>query len=302
MQHIASLVSKQRQLVADMETDEQISVLQSLIKKPPQNSRVVQISPELALYILENLNVGNRTQKARSIRTYSADMLCNKWSLTGQPIVFGNHGYLLDGQNRLAACVRAGVPFTTHAVFGVEPHSFVHFDIGKNRTATDVFTIMGIKYPRETGLAVRLLKAWRFGFAEAKHIGMSNEDLRNEYDSMNKDLLELAIKCSKKANQTTSYPVSSLTALFYTVALKGDLERVKQFMEDLSQGFGKGPRSPVRLLLETVMRLRMDKTVPLTSAGYNILLARTWNNYKLDRASKKKDMVVTKHDTLPDII
>ena len=102
MQQIASLISKQRQLIADMETDEQISVLQSLIKRPPQNSRVVQISPELAMYILENLNVGNRTPKVRSIKLYSRDMANNNWSLTGQPIVFGNHGYLLDGQNRLA--------------------------------------------------------------------------------------------------------------------------------------------------------------------------------------------------------
>ena len=93
-----------------------------------------------------------------------------------------------------------------------------------------------------------------------------------------------------------------MTALFYTAAKNGDIELVKKFMEDLSQGFGKGPRSPIRLLLETIVRLKMDKTVPLTVAGYNILLSRTWANYKLDRASKKKDMVISKHDTMPDII
>ena len=301
MQQIASLISKQRQLIADMETDEQISVLQSLIKRPPQNSRVVQISPELAMYILENLNVGNRTQKRRSINLYSRDMANNNWSLTGQPIVFGNHGYLLDGQNRLAACVRAGVPFTSHAVFGVEPSSFVHFDIGKNRSAADVFTIMGIKYPRETGFAVRMLYEWSRGLPEARGIALTNDDLRAMYNKMDTDLLELAIKFSKKANQTTSYPVSSLTSLFYTAAKNGDLDLAKKFMEDLSQGFGKGPRSPIRLLLETIIRLKMDKTVPLTMFMYNILLIRTWNNYKLGKASMKKDMQFNKNDVLPDV-
>ena len=144
---ITPIASKQRQLIADMDTADQISTLRSLIKNPPQNSRVVQLSPELAKYVLEQLNIGNRSQKPKQIAKYAADMKNDDWSLTGVPIVFGSHGYLLDGQNRLAACVRADVPFTTHAVFGVEPDSFVHFDIGKNRTGADVFTI-GCSIPK----------------------------------------------------------------------------------------------------------------------------------------------------------
>ena len=52
--------------------------------------------------------------------------------------MFGNHGYLLDGQE---ACVRAGVPFTS---------------FGKNRSAADVFTYP--KYPRRQMRGVGLIK------------------------------------------------------------------------------------------------------------------------------------------------
>lgn len=302
MQSIANLVSKQRQLVADMDTPEQVSTLHSLIKNPPQNSRVVQFSPELALYILENLNVGNRSQKPRQIRNYAKDMTDNNWSLTGQPIVFGNHGQLLDGQNRLSACVRADVPFTTHAVFGVDNKSFVHFDIGKNRNSTDVFTIMKVPYPRETGLTVRLLEAWNNGKTSTRGVQMSNDDLRKYYSGLDEKVLELAIKSAKKVNQTTSYPIAHLATLFYIVAKKNDMETVKSFLNDLATGFGKGPRSPVRYLLETIVKHKMDKTTTLTSDMYTILLIRTWNNYKLGKASVMKDMRIRIGDPMPDIL
>lgn len=303
MQSIANLVSKQRQLSADLDINEQMSTLHSLVKNPPQNSRVVQFSPELAAYILENLNVGNRSPKPKQIRAYSNDMSGDRWSLTGQPIVFGSHGMLLDGQNRLSACVRANKPFTTHAVFGVEPASFVHFDIGKNRNNTDVFTILGVPYPRETGLVIRLLMAWDAGKSSTRGVNATNDQMRQYYvDNVDEVMLELAIKSAKHANKTTSYPVAHLATLFYKAAKAGQLEKVKAFMIDLSSGFGSGPRAPVRYLLETIVKLKMDKTTPVTSDMYSILLVRTWNNYKLGKASVLKDMRVKIGDPLPDIL
>jgi len=300
--NIAKIVSKQRQLVAGMELADQIATLDSLVNNPPQNSRVVQFSPELAEFILKEKNLGNRAQKVRQIRRYSEDMSHDNWSLTGQPIVFGNHGNLLDGQNRLAACVKANVPFTTHAVFGVEPKSFVHFDIGKNRNATDVFTIMGVKYARETGLVVRLFTAWQNGHAGSGNTLMSNDELRKAYNTMDTEMLELAIKKAKRVNEMTDYPVSHLATLFYCTAMNGDIELVKNFMDDMAARFGKGVRSPVRALLENVGRMKMDKTQKITSAMFSIMLARTWNNYKIGRASVKSDFNIRIDTPMPNLV
>lgn len=62
------VVSKQRQLSAGISVEEQINNLSSLIKNPPQNSRVIEVSPKLAEYILENLNIGNRSKKVEKIK------------------------------------------------------------------------------------------------------------------------------------------------------------------------------------------------------------------------------------------
>lgn len=301
MENLRSITSKQRQLIADMDTPEQVKTLHSLIKNPPQNSRVVEFSPELALYILDNLNVGNRTQKARSISRYAADMTNGNWSLTGVPIVFGSHGYLLDGQNRLAACVRANKPFRTHAVFGVAPESFVHFDIGKTRTSVDVFTTMGVPYPKDTGHAIRMIQAWSTGRTDTRSIETSNDQLREAYHNIDQQLLEFAIKEARKTNRVTSYPVSSLVALIYIASKNGHSEKVKQFVRDLAAGFGDGPRAPCRLLLEKVAFLKMDRSQTITQHMYTIMLARTWVNYKMGKASVKRDMIVKLDDALPTI-
>ena len=59
----------------------------------------------------------------------------NNWSLTGETIKFGTDGLLKDGQHRLYACIRANTPFDTHAIFGINPETFQHIDVGKKLTA-----------------------------------------------------------------------------------------------------------------------------------------------------------------------
>src|SRR5690242_3389923 len=64
-------------------------------------------------------------------------------------------GGLRDGQNRLMACMRAGVPFRTHVVFGIDDDAFDRMDQGKNRDAADVLTMAGHSNANTIAAAVR---------------------------------------------------------------------------------------------------------------------------------------------------
>lgn len=294
-----SIATKQRQLVADIDTNDQVDILNNLIKNAPKESRIVQVSPELAQFILENKNLGNRSRKPVKIKQYAKDMANNNWSLTGETIKFGTDGNLKDGQNRLAACVRANTPFTTHAVFGIDPATFTHMDIGANRNHTDVFTIMGVPYARDVGLAVRMLMAWDRGYTDTRGLATSNEELRDYYlNDIDEDVLHMGIKMARKVNRTTSYPIAHTSALFYAAWKAGHSEKVKAFMEDFSKGIGSGARSPIPYLLENLVRMKMDKTLTITSHTYTIMLIRTWHNYKHNKASVKADMRVSRDDQL----
>lgn len=295
-------VSKQRQVSAAMPLGEQMANLKSLIKTPPQNSRVVEITPEVASYILEELNIGNRSRKNTKIPEYAKDMVAGKWSLTGEAIKFGTDGQLKDGQNRLAACLRAGVPFRTHAVFGIDPSTFTYMDTGANRTNTDIFVIMGVPHPRETGPVLRLMEAFAAGYGHSKNIRLTNDELRSLYtNSTDHALLEEAIKMAKRVNKTTRFSVVPLAALLYMAIDAGYEQKARQFADDLAAGIGT-VRSPVRYMLETIGRMKIDRRFGLNVQTYSVLLGRAWNNYRDGVASKKADVTIGKDDRMPSIV
>lgn len=293
-------VSKKRRVSADMNIDEQKSSLSSLISNPPENTRIIEFSPKLASYVLENLNVNNRTKKKKNIRRYAKDMSSGNWSLTGDTIQFSKNGVLMNGQNRLFACVKAGVPFVTHVAFGIEASSRVHMDVGKVRNNHDLFHGEGVPYPLETGKGIRMIMAWKSGNTDARGMEIDLREMLELYNNViDKSVLELCIRKAKAVKKHTAYPDPHLTALMYFAWKQGHSEKVKKFMDDLIAGYGNGPRSPVRLLLSTVSRLRMDRFARITTHMYAIMLARSWNNYLHGRASKVSDMKVTLDDTLP---
>ena len=297
-----ALISNQRKLVASDDLNQQIATLSSLINNPPQNSRTVEIGPKLAEYILANINIGNRPKKVKKIAVYSNDMANKNWSLTGDAIKFGTDGHLKDGQNRLAACVRAGVPFVTDARFGIDPKSFVHMDVGATRTNSDIFSIMSVPYPNDTGQVIRLIRAFEQGKPYSRHLNLNNDQMRKIYtDEIDHTVLELAIKMARQATKTTGISVAPMAALFYVAWERGHGKKVKQFLTDLKNGYGTGVRSPVRYLLETIVRIKMENRNKIQPDVACILLARAWHNYKVGKASVKKDMQVTTASEMPTI-
>lgn len=129
--------------------------IEKFLRSPPETSRVVTIDPATAQAILEQRNQGNRPPKPNKVQQFASDISQKNWGLTGDTIKFGNDGRLLDGQNRLAACVRANRAFTTHVVFNIDPQLFGRMDIGKPRNAADILHIAGYKYASTLAAAAR---------------------------------------------------------------------------------------------------------------------------------------------------
>ena len=75
--------------------------------------------------------------------------------MTGDPIKFSSDGRLLDGQHRLEACEIAGLPISTHVVFGVDPGAFTTIDTGRSRSASDALAIEGVRNYQEVAGALR---------------------------------------------------------------------------------------------------------------------------------------------------
>ena len=129
---------------------------------------VVTITPELAEDFLK-MNTHNRRKDEDTINTYASAMQRGKWILNGEPIIISNENVILDGQNRLCACVKAGVPFETLFVWGITPDAFKTIDIGKSRTAGDILYIDNIK--NANIVAAAITKYLRLATGQASDIG-----------------------------------------------------------------------------------------------------------------------------------
>lgn len=81
---------------------------------------VETINPSEAQAYLDN-NAKHRPIKDKKVAEYMAEMQDGHWKLNGKTICFDSTGRLLNGQHRLSAVVRSGVPLTTVVVRGLDP-------------------------------------------------------------------------------------------------------------------------------------------------------------------------------------
>ncbi len=81
---------------------------------------VKEITPQWAAQVLETKNPNNRKISDAVVAKYANDMKTGRWALTHQGIAFDLNGDLLDGQHRLAAIVKAGIPINVPVTVGIE--------------------------------------------------------------------------------------------------------------------------------------------------------------------------------------
>jgi hypothetical protein len=251
--------------------------IEGFLKNPPNTSRIITIDPKTAETVLSQRNQGNRPPKPNKVQQFAADMLKRNWGVTGDTIKFGSDGRLLDGQNRLAACVRAAKPFTTHVVFNIDPTLFGRMDIGKPRNPADVLHIAGYKYASTLAAAVR--------WAHLMDTNPYNRDtlqpeyvlelVRNKYSD-----IEPYLKIGREVNKQYAHPAGQIAALVYKFA-KSDSARA----DDFTRAWLSGQRNGKYQIVDTMQALLHSQKAnnngrihELTRAA---VIIKAWNLFKL---------------------
>jgi hypothetical protein len=120
---------------------------------------IVRLTPEMAPALLARKRpTGSRNPTA--IATYAQAMRSGEWVLNGMPIIMSRNGVLLDGLQRLYACIDAQAPFITVLAENV-PDDTVHtLDQQRRRSFTGVLETRGV--PRPAAVAGLLAKLIRY--------------------------------------------------------------------------------------------------------------------------------------------
>lgn len=102
-------------------------------------AEIMTVTPEMAKEML-NGNTINRTVGNSVVERYALDMKNGNWGLGGNGISIDKNGRLLDGQHRLLAVIKAGVPVDMLICSDIA-EDMNDFDTGRKRGLADIYKL-----------------------------------------------------------------------------------------------------------------------------------------------------------------
>lgn len=201
------------------------------------------ITPEHASQLLE-LNNDNRSIRNRSVQRYSDAMSDGRWLPTNDAICIGDDGRLLNGQHRLHAVIKSGVPIVAIVATGVPSESFRAMDRGAVRSVRDLANISGIPNPKvapTAAQAVAILSAWAGEtanlYGSAKNAGGSSidHDILLGWIMENRDEIEASasIAWTRRGRRMSSF----FNGIHFAIGEKNQ-EWFEDVMSKVSTGLG----------------------------------------------------------------
>lgn len=238
------------------------------------NSNLETITPTLAAAWLE-LNTSNRKLKPAIVKKYTQDMLSGNWKTNGETIKFSDNGTLLDGQHRLAACVRSNLNLTSYVVRSVPAEHFSTIDIGTSRTINDTLGIMKVSEASYVSKALRLIYYWEQN--HFVHVHVPRSTILGVF-ARHPGLVESA-NFVRFLTKTHGSVIPGQIAVFgHYLFAKADSEKAATFFVSLYDGLDLSKNSPVymlrsRFLRSTSLNYSVSETIKAT------LLVKAWNMY-----------------------
>lgn len=112
-----------------------------------------EVTPDWARTLLDMDATSASKRDQVAVNEYAAVMRNGGWVFNGQPLVFSDKGQLIDGFQRLFACIQAETPFDTAIVYGVDPATAHTIDQHARRSYQNVLESRGW---RNVGAIVRV--------------------------------------------------------------------------------------------------------------------------------------------------
>ncbi|MGL5980389.1 MAG: hypothetical protein ACRCZY_05840, partial [Phocaeicola sp.] len=245
---------------------------------------VENITPDVAREYLK-FNNSNRPVRKQTVSFYEKEIRSGKWVLNGQGITFSDGGVLLDGQHRLHAIVKAGIPVQMMVVRNVCGDTFVTIDSGVSRSSSDVLALSNVKNSNSVSsiikkykLLVRECNIISFGGRQggAKE---SNADVLVEYN-LKKELYDeittFAYSCYSKIKL---FKVSEIGAIcvFLISELHHDKDVTMNFFKMLCDQ-NCNENSNITILRNKLIQDKFGNNRMTFAYKQNILI-KAWNYY-----------------------
>lgn len=239
--------------------------------------KTILVTPLLAEQYLQS-NVNNRPIDKATIERYVNQIKLGLWKpRTGECIKLSKTNKLLDGQHRLTAIIKAGIPVELDFITGIEDTVFDVLDTGNKRTAGDVLALSGVKYANVMASIISLSDVFQNGkfISGGATKRLTNAQILEEYNKDPEKWNDLHAISSKWYQDFSRILNPSPIAAFYNVFSTINKDKAKDFFDQLC-GFNT-EFSSIKLLKKILTDDKLSTSKKLTASKRNALIIKAWN-------------------------
>lgn len=242
------------------------------------------IAPELAACLLENVH--NRPRRKTRKNRYARIMKTGRWELNYEWVGIDEHGYVIEGQHRLQACVDADTPFRALVLTGYPRSLFPSLGVAAPRGVADNVALVGATSANAVAAALVFLYRAESGMA----LYTTGEGARPESDEALEILkrhpgVEQSVRKAGAARRI--FPHIGMLAYLHYEFSRRDATLADTFIERLSDGADLKASSPILLLREKLQDNKIRKDRKLTQKQVLAFTIKTWNYVRAGRRAPK---------------
>ena len=243
---------------------------------------VEEIGPEKAAeYLLANRH--NRPLRFQWIKALSRQMSQGLWHTSGESIIFGRSGKLLDGQHRLKAIIHSGTSQWFVVVRGAEDATFSTIDTGQKRSPKDALHIAGFAQPiLYARLGLQCLRWNRGIFFGGSHaaIAPTNDEIVAYCEDHRKVLAESINHFMQLKSRLRGILQAQVMLFTYHKFKEKDENDAFIFYEKLLTGMTKEKREqPISALRKRLIE-NMNSEAKLPLRILTLMVFGAWNAYR----------------------
>ncbi|MCF6441058.1 hypothetical protein L1077_16600 [Pseudoalteromonas luteoviolacea] len=269
-------------------TDAIVDLVDNKFKAPePITIDRVKISPALASQLLE-INIDNIPPVTSKIVLYADAMRNGRWKYNGDSIRISSDGRLLDGQNRLLACVESGATIESNIVAGLEDDVFNTIDQGRVRQKAHLLArnFQDSIRPSEASMLntaiTKILKHDR-GFSQTTNIArnasksmiVTTDDI-SYYLLENPDMIEQARYVKNRFGSRSILPIPTVLYMYH-IGSRFDQLYTSKFLDKMVLGIGLSDSETLMHMNKFLIRLKV-KTLKWSAAERENTLIKAWNS------------------------
>lgn len=242
---------------------------------------IVRITPDMAPSLLAKKRPSGK-RNAAAVSAYAQAMRGGEWVLNGMPIILSRNDVLLDGLQRLYACIDAKTPFVTVLVENVPDDTLHTIDQQRRRSFTGVLETRGI--PRPAAVAGLLAKLIRYEDGTLTR-GTSTPPwsrMERALDANRADI-DTAVKFS------FDHPARLLTESIRTplsfMGLQTDRTAIRRFLDAIAHPERFDANEPGVMIRRRLVEGRSDRAVRLNATALFAVCIKAINDTMSGRRS-----------------